>query len=415
MPMRHFICLAAVLAVGCVDSEPVPARAVESGDLLIAQLYTSGAVPSGGNDRYFSDQFIELVNTSEDPLDLSGVRIANVFGSAGAINPGMQPNSYRDERPDEVVMSSVWRFPAASRVEPGQTLVVAHDGTNHRPFSSVDLSAAAFETFVAEPERDDDYPTVPNMESVVYNGGFDWLITVFGPSVVLLDATTELSEVRDGNGPLPTVAVSAVLDGVDTVMDADSLDFKRLPDAVDAGANWVDGPYTGVALHRRSVDGVWQDTNNSSDDFERGAPAPTQVVSMGEVTGTPTVSLGTGTDGFSELGDGDSVELVSGLQGGWHVDVAVWGDGFEPDGVTLVYDAVTSDGERVSFATQAGLQSESVLDAESGWIRVGDRVVFDIDSAADVVGETVIVRVAATLGQASWTDEVRLLILDDQE
>ena len=44
--------------------------------------------------------------------------------------------------------------------------------------------------------------------------------------------------------------LTAVIDGVDTLMDADSEAFKRLPDAIDAGFAWHDGPYTGTALHR---------------------------------------------------------------------------------------------------------------------------------------------------------------------
>ena len=88
-------------SLGCASKpveEPhvaVPARAPLQGELLISQLYTSGAAPAGGTDHYYSDQFIELVNGTPDPLDLSGIRVADVFGSAGRINPGMAPDSFR--------------------------------------------------------------------------------------------------------------------------------------------------------------------------------------------------------------------------------------------------------------------------------------------------------------------------------
>lgn len=262
---------------GCAAEVPeLPARLPLQGDLLISQLYTSGALPASGTDHYFSDQFIELVNASSDPLDLSGIRVADVFGSAGVINPGMVPDSFRDERPDEVVMSSVWRLPDDSRLEPGEALVIAHDGGNHRPFSDLDLSSAGFEAYVETSGQDEDYPTVANLESVVFNGGYDWLMTVFGPSVVVLDAASSLDEQPGPFGPLPTAPIDAVFDGIDTLMDGDSVAFKRLPDAVDAGFAWVDGPYTGTALHRRRVDGVWQDTDDSSADFEVGAPHRTE-------------------------------------------------------------------------------------------------------------------------------------------
>ncbi|MFT6821620.1 MAG: hypothetical protein ACJATT_005451 [Myxococcota bacterium] len=415
MISRSFLpCLLSLAFVACDADTMLEAREPVVGELLISQLYTSGAAPDGGTDHYFSDQFIELVNTAEAPLDLSGIRIADVYGAAGEINSGMLPDSFRVDRPSEVVMSSVWRLPDGTRLEPGQTLTIAQDGTNHRPFSKVDLSAASFESFVADSERDVDYPTVPNLESVVYNAGFDWLMTVFGPSVVVLDATTELGEMTGGVGRLPTVPVTAVLDGVDTLMDADSEAFKRLPDAVDAGFTWSDGPYTGMSVQRRRTDDVWQDTNDSSADFERAEPRPTQSISTGEVYGAPSIELGTGSSSYEPLADGDSVELVSGIQGGWHINVSVWCDGFEPDGTTLVYDAVTIGAEPISFITQAELVESSVLPADVGWYRVGDRLVLDIGSGSDIVGQDLVMRVTAALGGTSWSAERTVRVVDDQ-
>ena len=237
-------------------------------------------------------------------------------------------------------MSTIWRIPDGARLEPGEAIVIAHDGGNHRPFSELDLSSAGFEAYVEESQRDDDSPTVDNLESVVYNGGFDWLMTVFGPSVVVLDSESELGEVNGPYGPLPTIPVAAVLDGVDTVMDQDSGDFKRLPDDVDAGFAWHEGPYTGTALHRLSVDGEWQDTNDSSADFEVGVPSPTLPTGTDGVFGDPFVQLGGGVSSWEPLETGDSIELIAGPQGGWHLDVALWFDGFGPSGIQLNYEAV---------------------------------------------------------------------------
>ena len=95
MSCARFLVLLALLPAACGDSEPEPvaARAPAVGELLITQLYTTGAPPAGGTDHYFSDQFIELSNAASDPLDLSGVRVADVFGAAGEINDGMRPDS----------------------------------------------------------------------------------------------------------------------------------------------------------------------------------------------------------------------------------------------------------------------------------------------------------------------------------
>ena len=409
--LRRLVCGLMPVA-GCTAPE-IPSRPPLAGELLVSQLYTSGAAPAGGTDHYFSDQFVELVNASGDPLDLSGVRIANAHGAAGEINSGMTPDSFRESHPELVVMSSVWQLPDAVRLEPGERLVIAHDGTNHRPFSDIDLSSAAFESFVTTSERDEDHPTVRNLESVVYNGGYDWLMTVFGPSVVLLDADTPLGEMEGPFGPLPTVEVVGVLDGVDSVMDADSGAFKRLPDAVDSGFVWADGPYTGTALHRRQVDGIWQDTDDAGADFEVGVPEPAAPAVSDDVFGDPWVEIGTGYLDWQPLSDGQPVELIAGIQGGWHLDAAVRFGGFGPGGVTLVYDAVDSEAERVSFVTQAELVEASVLEEEEGWLRVGDRIVLDISDPSEVVGRELIVRVTAALGEQTWSDERRVLVVDE--
>lgn len=398
------------------DTAPVPAVAPGPGDLLIEELYYSGAAEAGGADHYFSDQFIELVNTTSGPLDLSGVMVGDAYGSAGAINPGMEPNSFVSARPDEVVLCTVWRLPEGTRLEAGGRLVIAHDGTNHRPFSSIDLSGAAFEAYVEGSGRDDDHPTVDNLESVAFNGGFDWLMTVFGASVVVLSADAELGQETGEFGETLVVAqASAVLDGVEALMDADSSAFKRLPASVDAGLAWVSDTYTGESLHRKRLGEGWQDTDDSSADFEVGAPDPGRAPTPAGVFGEPVVELGTGVAGFVALTDGDPVELVAGLQGGWHLDVSVRFDGMGPDGVLLVYEAVDESASRISYVTQALLEERAVIEvASGGWERVGDRVVLDLIDATSLVGSTVVLRVTAELGGQTWSDERRVTVVDDE-
>ncbi|MCA9563575.1 MAG: DUF4876 domain-containing protein, partial [Myxococcales bacterium] len=398
--------------VGC-QTNVEPSRTPVLGDLLIEEIYYSGAPAQGGTDHYLSDQFIELVNTTDHVLDLSGVMIGDAYGAAGAINPGMSPDSFAATHPDEVVLSSVWRMPTGTILAPAGRLVIAQDGANHRPFSSVDLSGARFEAYVAGSGRDDDYLTVANLESVVFNGGFDWLITVFGPSVVVLQPGTTLGTQSGPLGELATAPIGSVLDAVEALMDGDSGDFKRLPSALDAGFAFVSDTYVGESLRRVQIDGRWQDTNDSSADFVVGEPDPGQASLSGHVFGEPHLEIGTGFQEFVGLSDGDSVELVAGFQGGWHVDTAVRLDGFGPDGVLLVYDAVDGEGERVSFETQALLAQTAVLPSDQGWVRLGDRVVFDIDDAAAAIGTTIVLRVTAQLDGQTWSDERSVIVVDD--
>ncbi len=391
---------------------PEPEAVTAGHRLLISQLSYCGAPPMGGTDHYYSDQFLEIVNADTVPLEIGGLLIGEVYGVAGAINVGMQPDSFRDSHPDQVVMSSVWRVPDDRLLEPGEVLTIAHDGVNHVPFSTVDLSGADYETYVATSGGDDDAPTVDNLDRVHFRGGYDWLITVFGPSLVLLEPDTPLGDETGAYATeLKTAPVAAVIDAVETLMDADSAAFKRLPDAVDAGHTYVSDIYVGEAVHRVH-DGIdWVDTNDSSVDFVVGDPTPTLDDRVGEVTGDPIVVLGTGVGAYEALPDGAGIELVQGPQGGWHLDVTVRASGFDPDGVLLSYVA-EQGGASVSFATSAVLSEGSVLLTEDGWDRVGDRVVLDIGSADEVVGAEVVVSVTAELGGETWSDTATVMVVD---
>jgi hypothetical protein len=264
-----------LLLVGCSPGSSTPQDPV--GRLLIEEVYYTGAEPAAGVERYYSDQFIQLTNASEDVVAAGGLLLGNVAGVAGEINPGTPPDSYRSSRPNRVVLENVWRVPGAAEdhlLQPGESLLIAHDGTNHQPMSTLDLTGASFETYVAVNVGDDDHPLVDNLEPVHFPGGYDWLITVFGPSVVVLSADAELNDLQGDFFPYKTAGVETVIDGVDTVMDRQSGDYKRLPDTVDRGFISARGPYTGQSVKRVRVDGVLVDTNDSSVDFERGVPDP---------------------------------------------------------------------------------------------------------------------------------------------
>ena len=119
-------------------------------------------------------------------------------------------------------------------------------------------------------EGDEDSPTVTNLDRVLFTGGYDWLITVFGPSVVIFvqPADEPLTTARIAGADAALVPLAWVVDAVNAVMDADSLDYRRLPPTLDAGAGWVSGTYTGESLRRRAdAEGKLQDTDDSGADL----------------------------------------------------------------------------------------------------------------------------------------------------
>ncbi|MCB9759694.1 MAG: hypothetical protein H6739_07615 [Alphaproteobacteria bacterium] len=121
--------------------------------------------------------------------------------------------------------------------------------------------------------------------------------------------------------------------------------------------------------------------------------------------GAPWIELGAGQSGFVPLADGDAVPLVHGLQGGWHVDLALRFGGMGPNGVHLRYEAFdAADDTLLSFATETVLSPSRVLEEGEGWLRLGDRVVFDIEEAAEVLGREVRFEVAATWNPIQVSD-----------
>lgn len=284
--MRTFLALFTILLqISCQssDSEPEPSYGdpqAPMGRILIEELYYAGSPAAAGSDHYNADQFIELYNHSAEPVDLSGVLVGDIYGLAGEINPGYSPDSYATSDPERLYFENLWRIPGDPGdvvLNPGQTFLIAQDGTNHQPFSSVDSSGADFEAYVASSENDADY-AVANLESVHYTAGYDWLMTVFGPSVALLEADSidelEDTTTEDGWWQLKSIATSRVIDAIDTLMDDDSGAYKRLPDSVDSGFIYVSGTYSGESVRRVREDGTPTDSNDSSVDFELSSPSP---------------------------------------------------------------------------------------------------------------------------------------------
>jgi hypothetical protein len=279
---------AACGAVDTGDSAWESAAEPESpfGRLVLEEIYYAGAAPlEVGGDHYYADQFFELENASDEAVTLAGLCIGDAAGLAGTINAGNTPSGLATSDPDHVYLANVWCLPPEAQgdvLAPGDTLVLAHDGTNHAPYSDLDLSDADFEAYNERTDAADlDYPTVPNLTPFHFTGGYDWLVTVFGPSMVIFASVDieALDRVRvDGVGAVK-LPVGDVIDAVDALMDAGSGAYKRLPTSVDASFAHVSGTYTGESLSRvRGPDGRPQDTNDSAADFVlRSAPAPREA------------------------------------------------------------------------------------------------------------------------------------------
>ncbi len=260
------------------------------GGLVFKEVYYTGSRTSSGG-TYFSDQFVEIYNNSTDTIYLDSLCIADIYGVSGLINPDNPPSPYQDDK-DHVYASNVWRIPGNGKdhpLAPGESVIIAQDGVNHKeellnPNSPVDLSGADWETYnEREDGRDADSP-VPNLERLYFTGGFDWLLTVFGPGVVIFkEDFDKLEQVAIPGSSLAArikIPNSVVLDAFEALKDGESGGFKRIPEALDAGFVFASDTYTAESFRRKTsttINGrrVLQDTNNSSNDFEKlSTPTP---------------------------------------------------------------------------------------------------------------------------------------------
>ncbi|MBL9025818.1 MAG: DUF4876 domain-containing protein [Myxococcales bacterium] len=253
------------------------------GGLVIEEVFYAGS--PGLMAHTFADQFIDIRNDSDGLVFADGLLVGDAYGAAGEINPGQPVSPFADDA-EHVYLGNLFRVPGDGDdvpLLPGETLTIAHDGTNHQPDSILDLSGADFEAYIESSGNDDDWPTVDNLEVVHFTGGYDWLMPVFGPGVVIarMDATTiELVEHPDFPGEkLVKIPVSAVVDGVEALMDSRSSAYKRLPAGVDASFAFVSDTYTGESIaRRRGVEGsipLLLDSGSSAADFDLvAAPRP---------------------------------------------------------------------------------------------------------------------------------------------
>jgi hypothetical protein len=62
------------------------------------------------------------------------------------------------------------------------------------------------------------------------------------------------------------------------------------------------------------------------------------------IVGPPGVEIGTGSDHFVALADGDTVPIIHGIQGGYHVWGAVRARGVDPSGLRLRFTVWLTDG-----------------------------------------------------------------------
>lgn len=266
--------------------------------LVIKEIYYGGCRTDEGNP-YQLDGYISLYNNSADTLWMDGICIGLAAPVRANRLSGWLKN---DPELSELPISQFgWRFPGEGHecaLAPGTETVVAINAVDHRNAyghsQSVNLSGAdwAFYRDDFNPEFSAITPGVKRLELfwLAWEGlaAPSFVITADGPGLVVfrmegdayeyerehLRYEPEKREIPAYMGMV--IPRKWILDYVECVGGV--MYHKRVPAALDLSAVWLSaGAYSGKAFRRKVIGNigtrmVYQDTNDSANDFEESVP-----------------------------------------------------------------------------------------------------------------------------------------------
>lgn len=260
-------------------------RPAKVGSFCISEIYYCGVA-----SYYFRDQTYQFTNNSDAVFYLDGVCFAQLHPNLATANLPTWPDE--DGEGNYVYSMMVWQFPGTGTdypVMPGESVVVAQEPRDHTVNNpnSYDNSMADFQTWTGNASRYN--PDVPNLTCIFYTNwnSMQWLTSVFGAAFCVFKApagtTVDEAYYKDPahyqtevekTSKYAKIPADWVLDGVELLTNMSAMHMKRIPGFVDAGGTSVEATYCGKSVSRKVVekrsDGTpkYQDTNNSTDDFQ---------------------------------------------------------------------------------------------------------------------------------------------------
>lgn len=266
-------------------SHQLNVRPAKVGGLIFSEIYYCGA-----SNYYFRDQTYQVYNNGDKVEYLDGVCFAQLYPNIATATKPVWPD---EEGEDNYVYALwVWQFPGTGHdypLAPGESVVIVQEARNHVENNpdSFDNSMAQWECSVGNELRDN--AKVPNMPYIFYTSfnKMQWLTSVFGAAFALykpegdiigadyysVEGEHVVSEVNK-SAKYARIDANSVLDGLECLPNMNSMQMKRIPGFVDAGGTSVGATYIGKSVSRKVIshreDGtpIFQDTNNSTIDFE---------------------------------------------------------------------------------------------------------------------------------------------------
>lgn len=263
--------------------------------IIIKEIYYAGCYDPNGK-QYTKDTYISLYNNSDTTVSLDNLCIGMVAPVlANKVSPWL--TNACDSLPIAYVG---WQFPGQGNdylLGAGATVTIAvnavnHTGAEYNHPNSVDLSKAGWAFYHPSLQGTDIATGVAplymfkKLLSMLF-----YPMSFLGPGMVLYRIPDISAEEYAANPdhirkepPKYTgmdylmIPTSWVVDCVDCVEDATKQGFKRIPTSLDAEATYLpSGKYSGRSLRRKIAGNsngriIYQDTNNSFNDFEEATP-----------------------------------------------------------------------------------------------------------------------------------------------
>lgn len=274
------------------ESISIDVNGASVGPLAFSELFYAGTEPF-----YFRNQFYEIINNSDETVYLDGLHFANLVPGAATTNLPVWPE---EDAGQYVYAERIWKIPGSGReypLAPGESFSIAQFAANHKlaqynPKSPIDCSTSEFE-FNMNNANFPDQPAA-DMQHVFYNGLAgkgslpQYLTSVMGGAYVIFRIPEGKAYDPVGNKALQTrnlattsatlyakIPLDFVMDAVECGQNENMITAKRVASVLDAGMTYVGASYNSKGVRRKTSGKnaaglpILQDTNNSTEDFER--------------------------------------------------------------------------------------------------------------------------------------------------
>lgn len=276
---------------------PINLTPVVPSPLIFKEIYYSMCKTST-NESYLYDQFFEIYNNSGEVQYLDNCVLSRHQGSGSAVIPCRWVDANEEILKEYPTDSYVAAFVGDGSgksfpLEPGKSVVVAFQARNHKNSNpnSIDLSGANYEVNISDWKTEyTNNPDVPDLKIITKVGESSyafWMLPYSGTATILAkfpddikleDYVLDMSHWK--TIPFQTTSTELyfmipqeyMMDGVNIVGTDPSKRQVQFRAEIDAGMVTNSENYNGKSIKRKfkkEVDGriVYQDTNNSTEDF----------------------------------------------------------------------------------------------------------------------------------------------------